>query len=65
MKKLLQLLKEPFKQPSPLELIAQQLSEAHLELLRAEQGVDYASSIVLYNKTVIARLNTRIQEYNS
>lgn len=63
MRKLLELLKEPFKKPSPLELIAQQLSEAHLELLHAEQGVDYASSIVSYNKTVIARLNERIEEY--
>jgi len=63
MKKLLELLREPFKKPSPLELIAQQLSEAHLELLEAEQGVDYASSIVSYNKTVIARLSKRMEEY--
>lgn len=63
MKKLLVLLREPFKKPTPLEMIAQQLAEAHLELLQAEQGVDYASSIVSYNKTVIARLNERIQEY--
>jgi hypothetical protein len=63
MKKLLALLREPFKKLTPLELIAQQLAEAHLELLHAEQGVDYASSIVAYNKTVIARLNERIQEY--
>ena len=63
MHKLLQLLKEPFKKPTPLELIAQQLAAAHLELLEAEQGVDYASSIVSYNKTVIARLNARIEEY--
>jgi len=63
MKKLLELLREPFKKPSPLELIAQQLSDAHLELLRAEQGVDYAASIVSYNKTVIARLTKRIEEY--
>ena len=63
MRKLLELLREPFKKPSPLELIAQQLSDAHLELLRAEQGVDYAASIVSYNKTVIARLTKRIEEY--
>jgi len=63
MKKLMELLREPFKKPSPLELIAQQLSDAHLELLRAEQGVDYAASIVSYNKTVIARLTKRIEEY--
>ena len=63
MNKLLTLLREPFKKPTPLELIAQQLAAAHLELLEAEQGVDYASSIVSYNKTVIARLNERLKEY--
>jgi len=56
-------MKEPFKKPTPLELIAQQLADAHIDLLQAEQGVDYANSIVSYNKTVIARLNQRIQEY--
>ena len=61
--KLFQLLKEPFKRPTPLELIAQQLSDAHIELLNAEQGVDYAASIVSYNKTVIDRLNKRMEEY--
>jgi len=61
--KLFDLMKEPFKRPTPLELIAQQLSDAHIELLTAEQGVDYAASIVDYNRTVIARLNTRMEEY--
>ena len=61
--KLLQLMKEPFKKPTPLELIAQQLSDAHIELLNAEQGVDYAASIVDYNRTVITRLNKRLEEY--
>ena len=61
--KLFDLLKEPFKKPTPLELIAQQLSDAHIELLNAEQGVDYAASIVSYNKTVIDRLNKRLEEY--
>ena len=61
--KLFDLLKEPFKRPTPLELIAQQLSDAHIELLTAEQGVDYAASIVSYNKTVIERLNKRLEEY--
>ena len=63
MKKLLELMKEPFKKPSPLELIAQQLATAHIDLLQAEQGVDYANSIVSYNKTVINRLNERLKEY--
>jgi hypothetical protein len=63
MEKLLQLLKEPFKKPTPLELIAKQLATAHIELLEAEQGVDYANSIVEYNRAVIARLNARIEAY--
>ena len=63
MKKLLQLMKKPFEKQAPLELIAEQLAEAHIDLLQAEQGVDYANSIVLYNKTVIERLNQRIGEY--
>jgi len=61
--KLFQLLKEPFKRPTPLELIAQQLTHAHIELLTAEQGLDYAASIRDYNRTVIARLNKRMEEY--
>ena len=63
MEKLLQLMKEPFKKPTPLELIAQQLATALIELLQAEQGVDYANSIVEYNKAVIARLNARLEVY--
>jgi len=63
MEKLLTLLKEPFKKPTPLELIAKQLATAHIELLEAEQGVDYANSIVEYNKALIARLNARIEVY--
>jgi hypothetical protein len=63
MKKLLQLMKKPFEKQTPLELIAEQLAEAHIDLLQAEQGVDYANSIVSYNKTVIERLNQRIGEY--
>lgn len=56
-------MKEPFKKPTPLELIAQQLATAHIELLQAEQGVDYANSIVEYNKAVITRLNARLEVY--
>lgn len=63
MHKLLELMKEPFKKPSPLELIAQQLATAHIDLLQAEQGVDYANSIVEYNKAVISRLNARLEAY--
>jgi len=63
MHKLLTLLKEPFKKPSPLEMIATELAHAHLEKLEAETAVEYAQSIVDYNVTRIKRLNERIEEY--
>ena len=58
-----ELLKEPFKKPSPLEVIAAELAEAHLAKLEAETAVEYAQSIVDYNVNRIARLNTRLEEY--
>jgi len=63
MKKLLALLKEPFKRPTPLEVIAAELAHAHLEKLEAETAVEYAQSIVDYNVNRIARLNARVEEY--
>ena len=58
-----ELLKEPFKKPSPLEMIAAELAEAHLAKLEAETAVEYAQSIVDYNVNRIARLNARMGEY--
>lgn len=58
-----ELLKEPFKKPSPLELIAAELDESHREKLTAETAVEYAQSIVDYNVTRIERLNKRMEEY--
>jgi hypothetical protein len=63
MRKLLELLREPFKRPSPLEMIATELAHAHLEKLEAETAVEYAQSIVDYNLNRITRLNARIEEY--
>jgi hypothetical protein len=59
----MELMKEPFKKPTPLEMIAAELSDAHLEKLNAETAVDYAQSIVDYNTTRIERLNARMEEY--
>jgi len=59
----MELMKEPFKKPTPLEMIAAELADAHLEKLNAETAVEYAQSIVDYNMTRIARLNTRLEEY--
>ena len=60
---LTEMLREPFKKPSPLEVIARELAHAHLEKLEAETAVEYAQSIVDYNMTRIKRLNERMEEY--
>ena len=64
MSKLLDLLRDPFKKPTPLELIAESLADAHLSKLEAEAGVEYAQSIVAYNVARIERLNKRMEEYH-
>lgn len=63
--RLMELMKEPFKKPTPLEMIAAELSDAHLEKLSAETAVEYAQSVVDYNVTRIARLNLRLDEYKT
>jgi hypothetical protein len=65
MKNLLKLLKEPFKKPTPLEMIAAELADAHMEKLNAETAVEYAQSIVDYNVNRINRLNARMGEYRT
>ena len=60
---MIELLREPFKKPTPLEMIAGELAHAHLEKLEAETAVEYAQSIVDYNMTRITRLNARLEEY--
>ena len=60
---IMEMLKEPFKKPSPLEVIAKELAHSHLEKLEAETAVEYAQSIVDYNVTLIKRLNERVEEY--
>jgi hypothetical protein len=59
----MELMREPFKRPTPLELIAEELAEAHMEKLSAETAVEYAQSVVDYNMTRIERLNKRMEEY--
>jgi len=61
--KLFDLMKEPFKRPTPLEMIAAELSDAHLQKLEAETACEYAQSIVDYNINRIKRLNERMEEY--
>ena len=57
------LIKDPFRKPSPLEMIAAELDESHREKLIAETAVEYSQSIVDYNVTRIERLNKRLEEY--
>jgi hypothetical protein len=58
-----ELLKEPFRKPTPLQVISEELAEAHLAKLQAETAVEYAQSIVDYNVNRIERLNNRMEEY--
>jgi hypothetical protein len=59
----MELMREPFKRPTPLEMIAEELADAHMEKLSAETAVEYAQSVVDYNVTRIERLNKRMEEY--
>jgi len=61
----MELMREPFKKPTPLEMIAAELAEAHMEKLEAETAVEYTQSIVDYNVARIARLNSRLDEYRN
>ena len=60
---MMELLKEPFKKPTPLEVIASELADAHLSKLEAETACEYAQSIVDYNLKRIERLTKRMEEY--
>ena len=62
---IMEMLKEPFKKPSPLEVIATELADAHLSKLEAETACEYAQSIVDYNVVRITRLNSRLDEYRN
>ena len=53
-------LKRMVKMPTPLEIASSQLIEAELELLKAETGVEYASSMVMFNKAQIKRLKSYV-----
>jgi hypothetical protein len=57
-------IKSLYRQPTPLEVIARELAQSHLALLEAESAVNYAQSIVDYNRAQIDRLNKRLKEYS-
>jgi hypothetical protein len=62
--KLFNLLKERFREPTPLEVVTRELAEATLENLEAETAVDWAQSVVSYNRVRIERLNEYIASYS-
>lgn len=57
------LIKNWFRRPTPLEMVAAELAIAHLAKLEAETAVDYAVSVVRYNDTRIKRLEQHIDQY--
>ena len=52
-----------FRRPTPLEMIAKELAEAHLSMLQAETAADYAKSLVEYNVARIERLDAHMDRY--
>jgi hypothetical protein len=54
-------LHNPFRTPSPEELIARELDQARRGLLEAQTGRDYANAMVLYHETRIDRLRTQLE----
>jgi hypothetical protein len=51
-------LKNMFRMPTPLQVAARELAQAEHELLEAETGVEFASSLVTFNKQRVKRLKT-------
>jgi hypothetical protein len=51
----------PFRTPSPEELIARELDQARRGLLEAQTGRDYATAMVAYHETRIDRLRTQLE----
>ena len=47
--------------PAPAELMQTELQRAQIELLDAETAVEYAHSIVAYNKARIERLTAKLK----
>jgi hypothetical protein len=51
----------PFRTPSPEELIARELDQARRGLLEAQTGRDYANAMVIYHESRIDRLRTQLE----
>lgn len=55
-------IKQTFKKPTPLEMATKELVQAEHSRLEAQTATEYASSLVSYNNTRIARLSRYINE---
>ena len=53
-------LKILFQRMTPMQMAVDELAEAELSLLKAETGVEYATSLVMYNKARVKRLKSYI-----
>jgi hypothetical protein len=51
-----------FRKITPIECVVAELVEAEHALLRAETGVEYAQSLVAYNKSRVKRLSAYLKE---
>lgn len=51
----------PFRSPSPEELMARELDNARRSLLEAQSARDYANAMVLYHETRIDRLRAQME----
>ena len=51
-----------FQRITPLKAVTTELAEAEMNLLRAETGVEYAQSLVAYNKARVKRLSAYLKE---
>jgi hypothetical protein len=55
-------IKNIFRKITPIECVVAELVEAEHALLRAETGVEYAQSLVAYNKARVKRLSAYLKE---
>jgi len=56
-------MKDYWRDLTPAEVIARELTQAHLDRLEAEGAVEYAKAVLDLNMGRIERLNKRMEEY--
>jgi hypothetical protein len=59
--KLLNSILNPFRNPSPEEMMVRKLDYARRSLLEAQEARDYANSMVLFHETRIDALRAQIE----